>query len=274
MTLPRRCNICLKRAQMTEDHLFPQGLVKPGQRKVTKILHKVDPNYRGNQGTFLAQNGIKKATLCADCNNRVLGTDLDPWLIDFYRAASQALSRGRFPVIEPLQLRGVNINRVARAVAGHLLALDDVAQPRHTMARQLRRFVLQESTGLHPSLRFHMWLYPFNKQGILKDLNHAEFGKTQDYAPLWISAFKTYPLALAFSTEIQNPSYRLNGVLDLTPWVTTDTNGLFGINIPTKPIVDVNWPFAPHRNGAILTADNDSVTTAPYRNQKRGKLKP
>lgn len=273
MTLPRRCNICLKRAQMTEDHLFPQGLVKPGQRKVTKILYKVDPNYRGHQGTFLAQNGIKKATLCADCNNRVLGTALDPWLIDFYRATSEALRRGRFPVIEPLKISGVNINRVARSVAGHILALDDVAQARPTMARQLRRFVLQEDTKLHPSLRFQMWLYPFNKQGILKDLNHAELGTTQEYDPLWISSFKTYPLAFAFSTEIQNPNYRLNGVMDLTQWVTTDVNGLFSINIPTKPIVNVNWPFIPHRNGIIMTGDNDSVTTAPYRNQKRSQPK-
>lgn len=273
MTPTRRCNLCLKRAQMTEDHLFPQGLAMPGQRKVTKIQHKVDPNYRGHQGTFLAQNGIKKATLCADCNNRVLGTDLDPWLIEFYQAASEALRRGRFPVIEPLQLKGVNLNRVARAVAGHLLALDEIPRARHTMVRQLRRFVLRESSKLHPSLRFQMWLYPFTKQGILKDLHHTEFGTTQHYDPLWISAFKTYPLAFAFSSEIQNPSYRLNGVLDLTPWVTTDINGLFGMKIPTKPIVDVNWPFAPHPNGAILTGANDSMTTAPYRNQKRNKQK-
>ncbi|WP_139332622.1 hypothetical protein [Aquipseudomonas alcaligenes] len=248
---------------MTEDHLFPSGLVSPGQRRVTKILHTVDPNFRGRQGSFLAQNGVKKATLCADCNNRVLGIELDPYLIAAYSAASSALESARFPVVGDLKLFNINLNRVARAVAGHMMALDDKPLARHTMARQLRRFVLQEQCGLDPSLRFLMWLYPFKRQGMLKDLHHAEFGKP--YEPMWISAFKTYPLAFAFSTEIQNPNYRLAGVIDLTRWVTTDVEQHFNIRVPARPIVDSNWPFAPHPNGAIFTGQNASVTTAPFK---------
>lgn len=267
MTVTRRCNLCLKRAPMTEDHLFPRGLVIPGQRRVTKIMHKIDPKFRGRQGTFLAQNGFKKSTLCADCNNRVLGTELDPSLIAIYKAASTALEVGRFPVIPSLHLYSVNLNKVARAVAGHLIALDDIPRSRHTMVRHLRRFVLQENVGLDPSLRFHMWLYPFSRQGMLSDLHHVEFGT--DHDPLWISAFKTYPLAFAFSTEVQNPNYRLKGVMDLTAFITTDVDGHFGMRVPTKPIVDSNWPFAPHRNGGIFTGDNDSVTTVPYRNAEK-----
>ncbi|MGF6282135.1 hypothetical protein ABH908_000379 [Pseudomonas frederiksbergensis] len=250
---------------MTEDHLFPRGLVRPGQRRVTKILQRIDPNFRGHRTTFLAQNGVVKATLCGDCNNRVLGAELDPALIDAYRSASAALEKGRFPVIEPIQLTGVNINKVARAVAGHLIALDDKAHHRHRMIRRLRRFVLQESAGLHPDLRFHMWLYPFSRQGMLSDLHHAEFGSPHDV--LWISAFKTYPLAFAFSTEVQNPNYRLPGVIDLTQAVTTDPTARYTVRVATKPIVDSNWPFAPYRNGAILAGDNASVTTVPYQNR-------
>ncbi|WP_429541808.1 hypothetical protein [Pseudomonas frederiksbergensis] len=186
-------------------------------------------------------------------------------MIDAYRSASAALEKGRFPVIEPIQLTGVNINKVARAVAGHLIALDDKAHHRHRMIRRLRRFVLQESAGLHPDLRFHMWLYPFSRQGMLSDLHHAEFGSPHDV--LWISAFKTYPLAFAFSTEVQNPNYRLPGVIDLTQAVTTDPTARYTVRVATKPIVDSNWPFAPYRNGAILAGDNASVTTVPYQNR-------
>ncbi|MGE8066181.1 hypothetical protein [Pseudomonas sp. NPDC089569] len=250
---------------MTEDHLFPRGLVRPGQRRVTKILKRIDPNSRGHRTTFLAQNGVVKATLCADCNNRVLGSELDPALIDVYKTASAALEKGRYPMVEPFQLNGVNINRVARAVAGHLIALDDKARYRHRMIRHLRRFVLQESFGLHPELRFHMWLYPFSRQGMLSDLHHTEFGTS--YETLWISAFKTYPLAFAFSTEVQNPNYRLRGVIDLTQGITLDTSALYSVRIQAKPIVNSNWPFAPHQNGAILTGDNGSVTTSLYQNK-------
>lgn len=265
--LPRRCNLCLKRAPMTEDHLFPRGLALPGQRQVTRILRKVDPNFRGQRATFLAQNGVKKYTLCADCNNRVLGAELDPSLIEMHIAVSDALEKGRFPILPSVQVKGVNLGRVARAVAGHLLALDDKPEARHVMMRQLRRFVLQPETGLQQSLRFHLWLYPFNRQGILKDLFHTVFGSGHD--PLWISAFKTYPLAFAFSTEVQDPSFRLQGVLDVTAAVETYDDRLFNITIPTRPLVDSNWPFAPHRDGAILTGDNGSVTTVPFKSSKR-----
>lgn len=266
MAVVRRCNLCLRRAAMTEDHLFPRGLVAPGQRRVTEIMHKVDPRYRGRQGTFLAQNGVKKATLCGDCNNRVLGTELDPSLIEVYKAASKALAHAPFPVAARLDLYNININKVARAVAGHLLALDDSPQPRHTMTRQLRRFVLQEKAGLDPSLCFHIWLYPFNRQGMLKDLHHIEFGTP--YEPMWISAFKTYPLTFAFSTVIDNPSFKFDGVIDLTPYVTTDVDRLYGIRMPTRPIVSAGWPFEVHPNGGIASGINNSLITVPFRKSK------
>lgn len=263
MPTVRRCNLCLRRAVMTQDHLFPKALVTPGQRKVSLILHRVDPNYRGRQGSFLAQNGVTKATLCAECNNRVLGTELDPALIEAYATAAEALDSKRYPVAQTLYLQGINLNRVARAVAGHLLALDESTSARHTFTRRLRRFVLKANEPLHPDLRFHMWLYPFRRQGMLKDLNHVVFGA--GYDPMWISAFKTYPLAFAFSTEMENPAFRLPGVMDLTPYVTTDVEGRFNIKLQTRPLVDINWPFAAHPNGGIFTGVNNSLTTALFR---------
>lgn len=256
---------------MTQDHLFPQGLAIPGQRRVTQILHQINPNYRGRQGTFLAQNGVKKATLCADCNNRVLGTELDPALISLYRAASAAMEHLRYPVAGGVIFEGVNLNRVARAVAGHLLALDDVPRATYRPDRLLRRFVLDRRSGLHPALRFHMWLYPFHKQGMLKDLNHFEFGAKYD--PMWICAFKTYPLAFGFSTEVQNPTFRLPGSLDLTDHITADDEQLFHLRLMALPIVDNNWPFAPHPKGGIFTGMNSSITTEPYVMAKKSQAR-
>lgn len=253
---------------MTEDHLFPRALVIPGQRRVTQLLKRIDPNYRGRQGTFLAQNGVKKATLCADCNNKVLGTELDPALIDAYLQARTQMERVKYPIAGGVLLHRVNLNRVARAVAGHMLALDDKPNALHKLDRQLRRFVLYPEKGLHSSMRFHMWLYPFHRQGIMKDINHFTFGNASNL--LWISAFKTYPLAFAFSTEINHPGYDLAGVCDLTPYVTSDTEALFHIRVQGRPLVDINWPYAPHRNGGILLGANNSLTTAPFKKAKKG----
>lgn len=249
---------------MTEDHLFPRALTIPGQRRVTQLLKRIDPNYRGRQGTRLAQNGVKKATVCADCNNRVLGTELDPALIDVYLQARKQMERVRYPVAGGVHLQGVNLNRVARAVAGHMLALDEKPSARHKLDRHLRRFVLQPEKGPHPSLRFHIWLFPFHSQGMMKDFHHFTFANPA--TPLWISAFKTYPLAFAFSTEITDPEFDLAGVTDLTSALSSDTEALFNIRVCGTPLVDINWPYAPHPNGGILLSENDSLTTAPYKN--------
>lgn len=81
---------------------------------------------------------------------------------------------------------------------------------------------------------------------------------------MWISAFKTYPLAFAFSTEILNPSFQFAGRMDLIKFLKHEEKVLYGIRIPVRPIVDFNWPFAAHRNGGILTRANDSVTILPF----------
>ncbi|WP_285409612.1 hypothetical protein [Pseudomonas sp. FR229a] len=262
----RRCNLCLKRSQMTEDHIFPQGIAIPGQRQVTKILHKVDPDFRGRQGTSLVQNGLKKSTLCADCNNRILGAKLDPALIKLCKDVGVQISLGRFPMLPSIVVQHIELNKVAKSVAGHLLALDEYPQATHKTARELRRFILRDDATLPPTLRFHMWLYPFNRQAIFKDLHHIQFGS--GYDPFWISAFKTYPLAFAFSSEITNPSFRLPGVMDITEWVKDTPEQQYRLIIPTRPTVDPNWPFAAHKEGAILTGDHDSITTQPYKKNK------
>lgn len=96
---------------------------------------------------------------------------------------------------------------------------------------------------------------------MLKDLFHTVFGA--GYEPMQISAFKTYPLAFAFSSVIHNPTFILQGVLDLTSYVSNEKKA-YNLTIPTRPLVDFNWPYAPHRNGAILTGNTGSLTTQPF----------
>lgn len=253
---------------MTKDHIFPQGLAVPGQRRVSTILNKFDPKLRGRQGTFLAQNGLMKSTLCAECNNLVLGTQLDPSLIEFYKAVTKALELGHFPMMPALFIGDVSLNRVARAVAGHLIALSDEPCARKSI-RMLRRFVLNRDGVLDPTLRFHMWLYPFSKQGAYHDLVHSELGA--GFEPLWISAYKTYPFAFAFSTEVHNPNYRIKGVMDITKFLSSNLDQRFNLRISTRPLVGSNWPFAAIKNGVILTGDNASVSTEPYSNKAKAR---
>ncbi|WP_461529173.1 hypothetical protein [Pseudomonas sp. 210_17 TE3656] len=252
---------------MTEDHIFPKSITIPGQKKITQVLKRLDPSNKHHSNTKIAQNGIKKRTLCSHCNNKILGTLLDPALSDLCKEVSLQLRNARFLHFQTLHIENAQMNKVARAVAGHMLALDDEPQAKHVLARKLRRFVLDEKAKFPAEYNFQMWLYPFKEQAIYKDLYHGVLGEMDSI--LGISAFKTYPLAFAFCNKIKSNNFTLLGVIELADKLNSDIEQKYRISIPTTSIVDQAWPYAPHPNGVILTSSNESLTTKPFMNIKK-----
>lgn len=252
---------------MTEDHIFPKGISTPQQRQVIEILKTIAPNRKERPHSRLFQNGLTKRTLCGTCNNSILGSFLDPALIDICSQISRDLRNIHFLMTPTVKATEIQLNKVARAVAGHFIAADDTPQWRHPMIKALRRYILRLESPFPPEYRFQMWLYPFKQQAVLKDLFHTVFGS--GYEPFGISAYKTYPLAFSFSREIKNPAYKLEGIVDLSLHLKGAIDRKSSINIWAKLIVDPNWPYAPHKNGAILASDNGSVKTNPYMNKRK-----
>jgi len=266
MACLRRCNLCLKRSPMTNDHIFPRSIAVPGQRQINLILKHIDPSSKSKRNTALAQNGLKKRTLCASCNNTTLGANLDPALEHFCKETALQLRNAKFLMRQILHLKGIQLNKVARAVAGHFIANDDTPEYKHKLSKALRRYVFNSNAPFPENYRFQIWLYPFTEQAIMKDLYHAQFGS--GHPPFGISAYKTYPLAFAFSDPTENPNYKLHGVLDVTDYLSKKPEHSFNIQLDTNAIVDKNWPYAPHKDGAILSAQNESVMTTPKMNIK------
>lgn len=262
----RRCNLCLKRKEMTRDHIFPQSIAMPVQRQINLILKQLKPAERGKRTTSIAQNGLQKRTLCGNCNNKVLGTTLDPALEYFCKETSIQLRNAMFLMNSVMHLKNIQLNKVARAVAGHFIAHDDQASHKHLVAKALRRYVLNPNECFPEEYRFHIWLYPFKEQAVLKDLFHAQLGT--GYKPFCISAYKTYPLAFSFSDKVHNPAYEIEGTIDVTDHLNGKLDELFTIKLDARKIVDRNWPYAPVKNGAILTSENGSITTKPHMNIK------
>lgn len=262
----RRCNLCLKRTNMTRDHIFPQSIAMPVQRQINFILKQVKPEEKSKRKTSVAQNGLQKRTLCGNCNNKVLGTILDPALEHLCKETSVQLRNSKFLMNFVMHLEKVQLNKVARAVAGHFIAHDDNPSHKHLLVKALRRYVLNPDQNFPEEYRFHIWLYPFKEQAVMKDLFHAQLGS--GYEPFAISAYKTFPLAFAFSNKIHNPAYAIKGTLDITEYLSSDLDEYFKIQIDARSVVDRNWPFAPIKDGAILTSENGSITTKPYMNTK------
>lgn len=60
--------------------------------------------------------------------------------------------------------------------------------------------------------------------------------------------------------------------MDLTAYVSDETK-VYNLKIPTRPLVDFNWPYAPHSNGAILTGNTGSLTTQPFKSEAPQRVK-
>lgn len=263
----RRCNLCLKRARMTADHVFPKSITPPGQRQVTQTLKTLKAHYKIRPKSRLVQNGVVRLTLCANCNNNILGQLLDPSLTRAYREATFQLRNVKFLMQPVITLENIELNKVARAVTAHFIANDEAPQARHRFIRKLRRYILTPEANFPEGYQFQLWLYPFREQAILKDLYHAQFGKS--FSPFGISSYKTYPLAFSFGEKNQNPDFNIPGIIDLTSHLGTDIHKLYNLRIDTRITVDPNWPYAPLKDGAILTSENDSIATKPLMNVKK-----
>ncbi len=73
------CNICGVDGPLTEDHTPPKGCVRPTAMELQHVTHRIDA---GKAIKTKAQDGVKYRTLCARCNNTLLGGRYDPVLID------------------------------------------------------------------------------------------------------------------------------------------------------------------------------------------------
>ena len=120
------------------------------------------------------QNGLKFRSLCNDCNNRLLGKEYDPYLIDFSKKVSDIAGLAfnhNFSLPDQISIN-IYTQRVLRSILGHLLAADIredmntpvTNSPYHNI---LRKYVLDPSESAPEELNVYYWLYPSDIQMII-----------------------------------------------------------------------------------------------------------
>lgn len=112
-----KCNICGKTAKLTWDHVPPKFCFN-NQRTQYNSLFEVS---QGEKYNLVAQNGIKYRTLCGECNNTLLGSNYDieyKKLVDFLYNIYTTPSK----IPQIVEIQEVPVNKIARAIVGHLLA--------------------------------------------------------------------------------------------------------------------------------------------------------
>ncbi|GAB3100517.1 hypothetical protein GCM10027159_24160 [Lysobacter terrae] len=83
------CNICGIVGPLTEDHTPPKGCVRPTAMELQHVTHALEA---GKAIKTKANDGVKYRTLCARCNNALLGGRYDPVLIGFVNQVSGLLA--------------------------------------------------------------------------------------------------------------------------------------------------------------------------------------
>jgi hypothetical protein len=88
------CNLCSRLRELTWDHVPPQGSTTITRTQLQQFFNKFMITADGQQARYhyaagalkrlgrnrprISQNGLKFRTICAECNNKVLGGRYDP----------------------------------------------------------------------------------------------------------------------------------------------------------------------------------------------------
>lgn len=193
------CNICGNLLPLTWDHVPPKFCFNDGAVKYNSMMELHNKEYKKT----ISQNGIKFRTICDDCNNRLLGAEYDRE----YKKLVECLYNLYITPGELAQyviIQGLKINRIARAVVGHLLA----AREDYFVGGiedELRRFVLDKKSLPPKELKLLYYTYIYNTVMIIRDIVPTKFGN-QDYKvpSCFMSCLNTFPIAFILASECKD----------------------------------------------------------------------
>jgi len=173
------CTICGVSGKLSRDHVPPKKCNNLNDVEISALL----PSEEYSKIGTTSQGGTHFRTLCSKCNSERLGLEYDPALIGFSNEIT-ALAIGAkerqihlpqyvYPIIKP--------QRVARSVIGHVLAAAAIEEIKtgpltSPMSDAMREYFLDSSAPMPEMLDIYYWIYPSNKQVVIKYFGKAQFG--------------------------------------------------------------------------------------------------
>lgn len=163
------CNICLKSAKLTLDHVPPEATLPVPRARVRPLFARADrPRY--------SQSGVKFRTLCGTCNGDRLGGDYDKALLEMCKQARR-LHRN-VHLIRQLPYVEIDPGKVIRSIFGHLLAAKDHT-PRSRADDLMRRFFMDPASTDLVGLNVLYWAHPDRSIRMCRDTVVVDFDGSQ-----------------------------------------------------------------------------------------------
>lgn len=245
------CNICDAYGLLTVDHVPPKGTLGIPQVDlihITEMLSIERPTKAGKRRYM--QSGVHFRSLCAPCNNTLLGAKFDPALISFTNSVSTFL-RSSLALPEIVSVPIVP-GLVARAVLGHLFAVGIERRERTPILDAAVRFFLNDSEPLPDGIDIYYWVHPHKHQVQIRDaglLTH--FGEGTKPIVFW--CLKYFPLGFMVTWNIDDR--RRIRTQNLRDYMINAGGHEAQVLLPLRALPHAHWPEAPTEHGAVLYGD-------------------
>lgn len=275
------CNICDSRQALTWDHVPPRGSLKPTAIEINSFLDYFNQTTmksvdlraaladlkRFPRRPAFSQNGLKFRSICAHCNNVLLGGRYDPELKRIATSIGQVV-KARFSAGSTLPQRlavSVKTHLLLRGIIGHLLAAH--ASPDQSKSlpgfgeglyRAMREYFLEETLPFPANLCVYYWLFPSEHQIIMQGLgisyNEGNSGIVGDL-------IKFFPLAFYVVDESIG-----DGQLPVPKIVGDGCNDLacsVDLHLDFSNVPPLDWPETPTSHHNTMMPVDSSVVAVP-----------
>lgn len=257
------CNICGALAALSEDHTPPKGCIsRVSQMEMRHIITYLGAENAIGRGR-ISQNGVKYKTICARCNNGLLGTMYDPAFIDFTIQVGRLL-RTRLHLPSTMNING-KPQKIMRAVLGHLAAQGVDRYKKGPDTEPLRDYFIDPAAPLPDWINIYYWVYPFQRQVLVRDCALTDL-RVKEPVLIWFMKF--FPVAFMVTWrepagyEFDLPNLAQHRVLGLED----------GVDLPIHldHIPHEYWPEAP-TDHSIVTYGQEAIWAIEKSMKTKGK---
>ena len=205
-----RCNICGCDTQLTDDHVPPKFWNNSKIKYYNQGLGTVKPEERATQSfPWRSSKGIVFHSICEKCNNDLLGNKTDKALKELIDRIKNGLKNIQYSHYLNCNIQ---VNRVARAVVGHMLASKEYYDDQTITDTVLRDFFLDPRALPPNDMHLFYFFYPYDYIVIARDVVPFRLERENDpfVAPTGsISCIYSYPIAFLLSHGDESQYFKL-----------------------------------------------------------------
>lgn len=148
---------------MTWDHIPPRSVCFESDYIANTVMEGIPED---NNHMIRYRSGIKYRSICQRCNGELLGT-YDTAYKEFVHSIAQKLHIQRDNPADSIVV-SAQINRVCRAMIGHVLAARSKFEPEPIPENEMRAYFLNDKKKME-GIRLYTWIYPYSTILILRD---------------------------------------------------------------------------------------------------------